>query len=136
MVFSDIKEIGYTPSRFVSSIKVKVSIMESSDKKKAINFTFTTKRNNTASNIKIDSIIFQSSVKSLILNNPYSDTVYLREDGGLYLSTTHLLKQDEIFFFKTEQIKNLTIAVDKQPYTIYISKKSQNTIKKLIDNNF
>lgn len=129
---SDQIKFSYSPIDLFSSISVAMNKLVNGQK--GIEFFFISKPRQKYPNIKIDSIILKTSTgKILTVNNPFIDTIYSREDGGLSLTTIHLLDKNELEILKQYLITTIILSVDSKQLFINLGKKSQRKFKVLVN---
>ena len=132
---SDPKSISYSPSSLISNISYSSSYFKNGQR--GIIFSFIAKEKGQLPNIRIDSITLKlSNGKSLILNNPYGDTIVTRYDGGLYLAVLYSLDKSELGILKLQTITTLILIIDKQPLEINLRNKSQRELREFANRDF
>ena len=129
---SDQIKFSYSPTSLFSSISIATNKFV--DGQKGIEFFFISKPRQKTSIIRVDSIILQSSTnKKVTLNNPFKDTIYYRNDGGLSLTSIHHLDKDQLEILKQELITTIILIVDTKQLLINLRKKSQVKFKDLLN---
>ena len=129
---SDQLEFSYSPTSIFSSISIATN--KFANGQKGIEFFFISKPRQKTSIIRVDSIILQSSTNNILtLNNPFKDTIYFRNDGGLSLTSIHYLDKDELEILKQELITTIILIVDTKQVLISLRKRSQVKFRDLLN---
>ena len=129
---SDQVKLSYSPTDLFSSISIATNKFV--DGHKGIKFFFISKPRQKTTIIRIDSIILQTSSNKLVtLNNPYRDTIFYLNDGGLSLTSIHHVDKTKFEFLKENLITTIILIIDKKQVLINLRKKSQLKFKELLN---
>jgi hypothetical protein len=129
---SDQTRFSYSPTDLFSNISIATNKFV--DGQKGIEFFIISKPRQKPPNIRIDSIILKSSTnKILTVNNPFADTIYYRNNGGLSLTTIQLLDKNELEILKQEFITTIILVVDTKQVLINLRKNSQKKFRDLLN---
>ena len=127
---SDQTDISFSPTTLFS--RISYSILYFKNEQMGIEFSIVTKRRVPTPILKLDSIVLKSqSGKILILNQPKSDSVYYRNDGGLALTTIHWLDKTSQVNLKNETFSSIELIIDNKILSLNLSKKSQRKITEI-----
>lgn len=125
-------KLSYSPTDLFSSVSIATG--KFLDGQKGIKFFLLSKPRQATPVIMVDNIILQTSANKLVtLNNPYKDTIYLLSDGGLSLTSIHIVDKSKCDILKENLITAIVLIVDNKQVLINLRKKSQLKFKDLLN---
>ncbi|MDP4265125.1 MAG: hypothetical protein Q8941_21535 [Bacteroidota bacterium] len=129
---SEIITLNYSPTTLISKARVSLIKFKSGDY--GIHLFFVTQEKDISGTnwISIDSFALDlTNDKKLILNRPYSDTIYNHNDGNIYWQSILLIDRTQLEQIKKEKIIGLMTKQGNTPVLLHIRKTSQNKINSI-----